>query len=327
MAVLALPHIPGISARGHRGEPDWPVLAALYNAHFAALGEDTYVTAAEVRGWLANADDIDAARDYRFVEVDGEAVAFVILSSFTELDGRRIYRHNCKVHPKWRNRGIGSAMLTWAIDTHRERSSDLGPGALQTEASAVDSGLVAMLAAAGYEAVAHDAMLVRPHLDDLPDRPLPAGLEMRPVEPQHLRAIFEADREAFEDHWGMRPATEGDWRAFLEFAHRDETLWKVAWEGDRIVGQVRGYVNEEENEELGHRRGWCEFISTARGWRKRGVASALIVATLAEFKARGLDDAALGVHVDNPTGAFSLYRGLGFEIASRSATYERELSP
>lgn len=325
MAEIVLPDIASISARGRAGGADWAVIADLNNANLFAIDADRYVTADEVRSYLDGASDIDRDRDYLFVEVGGEPVAYALASTYVEHGGRRVYRHNCKVHPNWRDRGIGTALLDWLASRHRERLEEHGPGVLQTEADDVDAALVAMLTARGYRAVAHEADLVRPHLDDLPARPLPDGLELRPVEESHLRAIFEADADAFRDHWGTRPRTEADWEAFLAFAHRDESLWKVAWDGDRVVSQVRGYVNEEENRVRGRKRGWAEFISTVHDWRGRGAAGALIVETLREFKRLGLEEAALGVHVENPTGAFSLYQGLGFEVVSHYATYERPL--
>jgi ribosomal protein S18 acetylase RimI-like enzyme len=326
MVAVSLPDIREISARGFSGGADWKVIARIYNANIAEVGGGYFATAAEIEGWLSNASDVDIDSDFILVDVGAETVAYALTSRYVEHSGRRIYRHNCKVDPPWRDKGIGTALLQWAIARHRDDAAELGDGILQTEAERNDAALAAMLSAAGYEAVTHDALLVRPDLENIPDRALPDGLEMRPVEETHLRAIFEADAEAFKDHWGSRPAAEGDWKAFLAFPHRDESMWKIAWDGDRVVGQVRGYVNPEENEALGHQRGWCEDISTARDWRGRGVASALIVATLREFKERGFEESALGVHVDNPTGAYSLYTGLGFAVVSGSSTYERPLA-
>jgi mycothiol synthase len=74
---------------------------------------------------------------------------------------------------------------------------------------------------------------------------------------------------------------------------------------------------------LGLRRGWTEFISTARDWRKRGVARALICESLRELKDRGMSDAALGVHTENPTGAFHLYESLGYEVQERYTTFQQ----
>jgi mycothiol synthase len=154
---------------------------------------------------------------------------------------------------------------------------------------------------------------------------LPAGIEIRPVTQEQLRTIFDADTEAFRDHWGFSEPTEGDWVQFLEFPHRDETLWKVAWDGNRVAGQVRSFVNELENTTFDRKRGWTEFISTAREWRGKGVATALICESLRELESRGMDEAALGVHVENPHGAMRLYQKLGFAVQSRGAVYEKPM--
>jgi ribosomal protein S18 acetylase RimI-like enzyme len=99
----------------------------------------------------------------------------------------------------------------------------------------------------------------------------------------------------------------------------------VAWVGDTVVGQVRTRVNEGEAERRGRRRAWTEDISTRREWRGQGVASALIAASLRQLASLGFDEAALGVDLDNPTGALSVYERLGFQVALRVTEYERRL--
>ena len=73
------------------------------------------------------------------------------------------------------------------------------------------------------------------------------------------------------------------------------------------------------------RRGWTENISTSRRWRRRGVAKALIVESIRELAARGMTEVALGVHTENPNGAFDLYAGLGYEVVSTWTTYRKPL--
>jgi mycothiol synthase len=63
---------------------------------------------------------------------------------------------------------------------------------------------------------------------------------------------------------------------------------------------------------LGLSRGWLEHISVRRPWRKRGLATALIAETLRLFQDMGLEEGALGVDSENPTGALRLYESLGF---------------
>jgi GNAT superfamily N-acetyltransferase len=266
-------------------------------------------------------------RDIMFVEVAGRPVAMAVTRWWDEADGLRVYRHIGKVLPDWRDRGIGAALLSWAIDHLSEiaEAHGISNRVLRSGVDSFPSPGQALLERFGYRATQHHAELVRPHLDDIPEGPLPEGVEMRPVAERHLRAIFDAEWEASRDHWGYREPTEEDWKWFLEFPHRDESMWKIAWADDQVVGQVRGYINAKENAELNQRRGWCEWIFTKRDYRKQGIATALICATLREFKERGMTEAALGVHVENPNMALRLYTGLGFDLHSQGATYERPL--
>lgn len=327
---IHLPPIPGISARRFGRDGDFQRVADLVVAEARADGrDDSVVTGEEVEVSFRNSENLNLAEDFRFVEIDGEAVAYVTTRWWDEANGPRVYRHMCKVFPEWRNQGIGTAMLAWAQGRLAERATEH-----ETERSKVyrtyaderAAGCAALLEADGYQAIQHGASLVRPNLDDIPEGPLPAGLEIRPVTQDQLRAVYEADIEAFRDHWGFSEPTENDWNAFLEFPHRDESLWKVAWDGDRVAGQVRTFINESENRENSRKRGWTEFISTARDWRGKGVATALICSSLRELAQRGMEEAALGVHVENPHGAYRLYQSLGFQVVSFDTTYEKPLA-
>jgi ribosomal protein S18 acetylase RimI-like enzyme len=164
--------------------------------------------------------------------------------------------------------------------------------------------------------------MVRPNLEDLPDAPLPDGLEIRPVTPDQLRTIFDAEVEAFRDHWGSTDITEEHFRHFVEDPVEGRTeLWRVAWDGDRVAGMVRGYVNEEENARYGRKRGYVEHISVGRPWRRRGLARALIAATITALREAGMTEGALGVDTQNASGALELYLRCGFQVASENAFY------
>ncbi len=327
MAEVTLPQIPGISARLWRDDEDYGHATDLVNIEMRSIGLDHLATEEEVRNAYDNTPTFDLYKDFVFVEIDGTPVGWVLVRWWDETDGPRVYRHMCKMHPDWRNRGIGTAMLEWAIARLTELAGEHGVAnrVLRTDVDNFPATAADLLESFGYRITQRFAELVRPHLEDIPIGPLPDGVEIRPVEEAHLRAIFDAEWDAMRDHWGHYEPTEGDWNWFLEFPHRDESLWKVAWAGDKIVGQVRGYINTEENEETGRKRGWCEFISTDREWRRKGVATALICATLREFNERGMTDSALGVHVENPNMALRLYTGLGFAVESQGATFERAL--
>jgi ribosomal protein S18 acetylase RimI-like enzyme len=86
------------------------------------------------------------------------------------------------------------------------------------------------------------------------------------------------------------------------------------------------YIDEEENAALGIKRGWTEWISTRADWRRKGVASHLICRGMRALKARGMEEAALGVHTENPDGAFRLYESLGYRVVKLYTTYRKPLS-
>jgi len=63
-----------------------------------------------------------------------------------------------------------------------------------------------------------------------------------------------------------------------------------------------------------------------RPWRKRGVASALLCASLHAFKTEGLSFATLGVDTENLTGALRLYERVGFKPVKRFIQYDKPIT-
>ncbi len=55
-----------------------------------------------------------------------------------------------------------------------------------------------------------------PHLDDIPERTLPEGVEVRPVTEDQLRTIFDANWEDFRGSFDFREATEQDFNQFRD---------------------------------------------------------------------------------------------------------------
>jgi mycothiol synthase len=233
------------------------------------------------------------------------------------------------VDPAYRRRGLGTALLRWTMDHARVRASREDPRTavrVRSFSEDTETGHRALLAAAGFETVRHFFLMLRTGLDDVPDVALPEGLEIRPVAEDHWRTIFDAENEAFRDHWGHREMTDADFRRTYGAAELDTDLWVVAWDEDQVAGVVQTWVWPEENERLRVSRGWLERISVRRAWRRRGLARAMTAASLVKLHQRGLAEAMLGVDSENPNGALGLYEGLGFGVYSRAAAYERPLA-
>ncbi len=318
--------IPGLTFR--RAVPaDWGALADMVNRARRADGIDEVRSGDSLAAEYDPLDAFDLGRDVLVAEVDGRAVGFAA-GYRVERGGALVCETWGAVVPEHRRRGIGTALARATRSRlAAEAAADPRPGPreLRSYALDVEQGELALLAAEGYVPIRYGFEMRRPISGSLPDRPLPAGMDLRPVTPDLHRAIFDADEEAFRDHWGHRQATEGDFVATFEGPDIDPSLWCVAWDGDEVAGVVMNAIYTAENEALGIRRGWLEHVSVRRRWRGRGLAKSLCAASFRVLRAKGMDEAWLGVDGSNPTGALQLYEGLGFLVARRWRAYGRPL--
>jgi mycothiol synthase len=318
MTVVA---VPGLRLRGFAGEEDLAEMVRIENAENEAdrLGERNTIDG--LRAHLGSpSEQFDPARDVVVAEIGGRAVAWGSQEWIDTRDGElREHRLWGVVDPAYRRRGIGSALLAENERRARALASVQSVGRERVFGAWAAEGRPAatLLERSGYSIVRWFFEMVRPTLDGVPDVPLPAALELRPVTREQYPAIWRANREAFRDHWGGSDESEAAMHRFLDAPDADPSLWLIAWDGEQIAGGVINGIFGEENEALGIQRGWLESVFTRREWRRRGLARALIARSLALLAERGMTSAALGVDADNPSGALGLYEGAGFVVEER----------
>jgi len=259
----------------------------------------------------------EPGRDTVILEAGGRVVGGA-RHSWREREGAIVHRIEVWVRPSERRQGHGRRLLAWAEERARQsvRDGDGGPTALAHFFGGFTGrelpASVGFAEAMGYAPIRFHVEMRRPIAGPIPDAPLPAGLEVRPVLPEHHRAIWTADAEAFEDHWDHATVTEDDFVRFFAEPHIDTSLWQVAWDGDEVAGLVINAIVPHENEQTGRKVGWLDSVATRRPWRRRGLAGALIARSLRVLGERGMEFAALGVDTQSPTGALRLYESFGF---------------
>ncbi len=309
------PDVPNLAFRGFRGGEDFPHIARVLNDACAADGVDRVERTEDVERTYAHLDNCDPRTDMVFAEIEGDPVAYGRVTWWTEIEGIRRFMPFCFVHPDARGRGIGTAMLAHNEARLREIAAEHPTDREQTfEVFHTDTeeGARTLYERAGYKPVLYSVDMVRPDLEDIPDEPLPEGLVVRTPADSEMRKVWEAEVEAFRDHIGASEGTENDFRQFLEFPWNEPGLWRVAWDGDEIAGQVRSYVDVHHNEQFGRKRGYTEDISVRRSYRRRGLARSLLVQSLRAVRDRGMTEAALSVLTENLHGALRLYESVGF---------------
>jgi mycothiol synthase len=322
----------GVTIRRWRTAADYDAMVAIFRKARPVDGTDWEITsatlAADIHGIGLRAEDC-----ILIAEADGRTVGWVRMFDYglSRKDGRLMI-HSGQVDPSWRRRGIGRALLA-AAQAELARILAAKPDApgtpagLQTWLYAANRSTIGLLDADGYQPWRYMIEMTRP-IDDVPSIDLPAGITSRPVRAEDRRAIVLALNEAMQDHPGWPDWSEDQLMGMIDHPTRGQIdVWQVAWDGERVVGGVLGFIDADENVALGRNRGYTEGIFTVRGWRGRGVASALIARNLRLLKARGLTEAALSVDTENPTGALGLYERHGFREADRMVIYRKELAP
>jgi mycothiol synthase len=226
------------------------------------------------------------------------------------------------VHPQFKGVGIGTSLLRAIEARAREEIKFAEPGLRVFIRSTFDNkdeqGHI-LHKTEGYSPIRY-YWRMEIKLEAAPPNPVWAeGIELRRfIREEHARAVWQADNEAFRDHWGSHESSFEDW------SHRkfdrpgfDPTLWMIAWDGDQIAGYSQNRFR------MGI--GWIGTLGVRRPWRKKGLGLALLQHSFGEFYKRGMTTVGLGVDASNPTGATRLYQRAGMYMASEFATYEKEL--
>lgn len=331
------PGIPGLRFRHFRGGRDYSHMATIVRVSAEVDDTERSDTPEELEHFFAHLTNCDPYTDMIFAEVDPgggrdpEVIGYSRGTWRTESSGEHRYMFFGRVLPYWRRKGIGGAMLRWMEGRLREIASDHPPEVEKyflSFAMQGEIGFAAMLEKTGYQPARYSFEMVRPDLENIADYPLPEGLELRPVLPEHYRAIWDADTEAFRDHWGFVEPGEEDYQAWLgDTVTFQPQLWQVAWDiaTDQVAGQVRTFIDHEQNKLYDRQRGYTEMISVRRPFRRRGLARALITHSLHVQKQAGMTESALGVDSENISGATRVYEDCGFRVVKRNTIYKKPL--
>jgi mycothiol synthase len=322
------PAIPGLTFRRFRGEVDYPAMMTVIEGSKEADQIEHTETVQDVACAYRHLINCDPYQDVLFAEVNGKVIGYARVWWIQRSDGTRTYDHFALLLPQWRGKNIRHAMLHHNERRLREIASahpkDM-PRFFEVWAGDAEVDWVSLLVKEGYKPTRYSFEMVRPNLEDIPDLPLPEGLEVRPAKPEQYRSIYGAAVEAFQDHWGAWGWREEEFKEWQEQSFFSPDLWQVAWDGDEVAGMILNFIHEKENREFNRKRGYTETICVRRPWRKKGLARALLARSFKVLKDRGMTEAALGVDAENISGALRLYESMGFRTVKRHATYRKPL--
>ena len=318
-----LKNLPGIKFWHWTSPEDFDITIEIFNQERAISGIDRTKTREDLENEVKWHENFDITQQYIYVEKEGLPIAHFDFNYEEELNGPYLLFLDGGLLPEYYEKEIAQAMLDFAENELRRMTADLPADRekiFRTWWRMKNQKAIQFFLSNGYQITRYFYRMTRPIEIPLKPYPLPQGLEIRPVQPEHYRKIWDAMQEAFEDHWSYIPPSESQYQAWLTEATFQPDIWKVAWDGDQVAGMVLNFYKPEENEEFNRKRGYTEEISVRRPWRNRGLAKALIAESINLFEGMGMTETHLSVDVDNRTGALNLYTDFGYQEDSEKTT-------
>ncbi len=261
---------------------------------------------------------------------NGRLLGYAVLFATEEPPVRPWF--NWAVDPAHDAPGIRPALLSWAQDKAaaviaqcpQEARVSLWGGAyqgLRPDESA--------LQAAGFSAarVWHEMRI------DMTESPasieLPAGFVTRPYRRvEDLPVLVDVVRDAFSDHYGhIEQSFDKDLELFRHwfdgspYFDPDRVLLAVDEATGTVAGSVLPLIEY-------HRRpgvGYIDMVGVRRAYRRRGLASAMLRRSFADYWERGIRSVCLEVDGASLTNALALYERVGMRVSHSFVSYEKLL--
>jgi mycothiol synthase len=283
-------------------------------------GDSLFVLTAEELANEWKSDGFNVERDVFIVETrDGRVVGSE--EFYNESSHYKLKADGC-VHPEFKGLGIGSALLEKIAERAQAEMELAAPAVrvfIQSLVNNKDEEGHNLLRNNGYSPVRY-YWRMEIKLQEVPAAvTFPMGIELRPfIKDEHAVAVWQADNEAFHDHWGSHDRTYEEW-SHGKFGNPnfDPALWMIAWDGNEVAGFSQNRFRKGI--------GWIGTIAVRLPWRGKGLGIALIRHTFGEFYKRGMSTIGLGVDSANLTGATRLYQRAGMYEAGEFAMYEKVL--
>ncbi|MEZ4860986.1 MAG: GNAT family N-acetyltransferase [Caldilineaceae bacterium] len=303
------------------------IVAMLGAAATATYGQPEFTVESYSAEW--ETPGFEPSRDSRVaVTATGQIVAGADLISPPPHVRNSLY---VSVHSDYVGRGLGSYLTAWGEACMRERLGEAPADArvsllcnsISTHQTAFD-----LLRNHGYQRV-RSFYNMKIDLSSPPPAPRwPPDIHIHPLQPGEEAALYAADQDAFQDHWGhVATIAEANfahwWQSLQRKPHYDPSLIFLAMAGAQLAGFVICFPQDDEFPDMA----WIDRLGVRRPWRKQGIGLALLHHCFGECYHRGIGKVGLGVNAASLTGVTRLYEKAGMAIFRQIDAYEKELRP
>jgi mycothiol synthase len=317
-----------LTVRSYANEADLQAIVDLVDACEAVDHKGDFYSVTYLRQALA-APDFDPSRDLCLWEdFNDQLVAFAKLwispESNQTVDGYLQFY----VHPNARGLGFENEAIAWS----ESRLGDVGqsrqaPVTLRTSARESEHHRIAVLSNCGFTYERCFLTMARSLTTPIPLPQFPDGFRLIDATTNFSTATWvEMFNQTFVDHWNFYPVTveqSDHWTSDPQY-RPELDLVAIAPDGT-FAGFCYCDIDQEENQAKGQQEGWIDSLGTRRGFRRLGLARALLLSGLHRLQNAGMAIAKLGVDTENPNSAQNLYESVGFQKLYANLTYCKKL--
>jgi len=236
------------------------------------------------------------------------------------------------VHPDFHGHKLGKRLFDGAEERAGEIIKRCPPEArvrLQTGTPAGYSFAEKALAQAGYvsDRTYFDMRITMNRRPQVPD--FPAGIAIKPYRHEEDLPLFvDIFRNSFSDHYGyVEEPFDDDVAEFRHWFNNDKNfepglvLLAVDERSKLPVGCLLAMKESPRHPGIG----FVDIVGVRRGYRRRGLAQAMLYHSFATYWDRGLTTVSLEVDGSSLTNAVALYEKVGMHVHQSFISYEKTL--
>lgn len=234
-----------------------------------------------------------------------------------------------RVHPAYKNQGIGWVLNHWVEERAREYTQKAEEN-LQTFTvnymNIKDQASIQLLIDLCAKPVRYSFVMEGDLTEEISVPILPENVTIRTIEPVEYKKAYLLKEEAFEDHWGHIGTTEEEGLREFESEHLqdpnyDRDLWFIAEVNGEWVGMIFG----NKSTPFGPDYGWVSILGVRREWRHKRIGKALMLQLFQKIQEKGSKKVGLSVDSDSLTGATQLYESVGMHVTEQYVRMEKIL--
>lgn len=316
--------------RNLQNEVDYPLLLELNNSSHQADHDNDMITLKDMVDTLSHMDGLSQQEGVIIAYLEGLPIGYSRLGWYLSNPETRLYYQVSFLRQEYRKLDLWSEMVgnnERALCNFAVNHPPVQGRYYQAWASEKQKDWMSVLESNDYK-VARRFHNMLYQIGEIPIKALPVGLEIRPVEPRQMRAVWETLKEM---NAGLFENVAEDWQdeKFPEWLVNPENnprCWKVAWAGDQLAGMVLAHFDEKDNQISQRNHGYTEHIYVRPPWRGIGLASELIYQSLQGLKEYGINEAELGVDSENASKAFHLYESIGYKTFSVDNWFRKSMN-